>query len=77
MFACKNGHIDVVQLLLDHSDQNIDLNARNNVGRTAFMWASFNGHEDVYSFSISAVQLFLSSSQSGYIQVLIDGEFEY
>ena len=58
MFACKNGHIDVVQLLLDHSDQNIDLNARSNNGKTALMWASFNGHEDIVKLLLEYSKVF-------------------
>ena len=38
--ACKYGHKDVVQLLLDNSEiMNIDLNARNHDGFTAFILA--------------------------------------
>ena len=33
--ACENGHQDVVQLLLDNSEGNIDLNARNRWGATS------------------------------------------
>ena len=56
MIACKNGHKDVVQLLLDNSDSNIELNARTNWwGRTALMFACSNGHKDV-------VQLLLDNS---------------
>ena len=54
MFACCNGHKDVVQLFLDHSDR-IDLNARSKSGKTAFMWACVFGHKDV-------VQLLLDHS---------------
>ena len=32
--ACAIGHKDVVQLMLDHSNSNIDLNARDNEGGT-------------------------------------------
>ena len=46
MWACWNGHKDVVKLLLDHSER-IDLNARNNNGETAFIFACYNGHKDV------------------------------
>ena len=46
MWACKNGHKDVVKLLLDYSER-IDLNARNVFGTTAFMQAWYNGHKDV------------------------------
>ena len=37
MVACQNGHKDVVQLLLDNSERNIDLNAKSNFGMTAIM----------------------------------------
>ena len=63
MFACSNGHTDVVQLLLDKSEINIDLNARDNDGRTAlrkidlnarnrwretaFIYACIHGHKDI------------------------------
>ena len=47
MVACKNGHKDVVQLLLDNSERNIDLNARCVTGRTALMYANIYGHKDV------------------------------
>ena len=48
MWACRNGHKDIVQLLLDHhSDPNIDLNAKDNFGCTAFMNACKNGYKDV------------------------------
>ena len=46
MWACRNGHKDVVKLLLDNSER-IDLNARTNNGKTAFMWACYKGHKDV------------------------------
>ena len=46
MFACNNGHKDVVQLLLDHSDR-IDLNATDDRGFTAFLLACGCGHKDV------------------------------
>ena len=39
MLACKNGRTNVVQLLLDNSEMNIDLNARDNDGWTAFIIA--------------------------------------
>ena len=47
MLACYNGHTDVVQLLLDHSDPNIDLNTRGDNGFTAFTIACYKGHKDV------------------------------
>ena len=57
MFACENGHKDVVQLLLDHSER-IDLNARNFcnwspkplssfLGKTALTIAHQRGHQDI------------------------------
>ena len=39
MMACAEGHKNVVQLLLDHSVNRIDVNARNDYGYTAFMYA--------------------------------------
>ena len=49
MYACKDGHKDVVQLLLEleHSALNVELNARSNDGSTAFMWACAKGRKDV------------------------------
>ena len=46
MIACENGHKDV-QSLLDHSEMNIDLNARTDGGWTAFIFACYNRHKDV------------------------------
>ena len=41
MLACFNGYKDIVKLILDHSDsKNIDLDARDDDGRTAFELAS-------------------------------------
>ena len=31
IFDCENGHNDVVQLLLDHSESSIELNSRDNL----------------------------------------------
>ena len=45
MSACYLGHKDVVQLLMDHSG--IDLNVRDNTGRTALMIASQRGDNDI------------------------------
>ena len=49
MYACKDGHKDVVQLLLEleHSALNVELNARSNDGSTAYMWACAKGRKDV------------------------------
>ena len=55
IYACTNGHTDVVKLLLDTSEMNIDLNARSNEGSTAIMLACRHGHKDV-------VQLLLNHS---------------
>ena len=55
MVACFNGHKDIVQLLLHHSESKIDLNARSCLGRTPFIWACKYGHKDI-------VQLFLEYS---------------
>ena len=55
MYACKGGHKDVVQLLLDHSNPNVELNGNDICGITALAWACKNGHKDV-------VQLLLDHS---------------
>ena len=47
MYACHNGHKDVVKMLLEYSEGNIDFNARTNCGRTAFIFACCRGHKDV------------------------------
>ena len=47
IWACLIEQKDVVQLLLDHSDRNIDINVRDNYGRTALMWASLNEDKDI------------------------------
>ena len=56
-----NGHKDVVNLLLDHSDRidrsDIDLNARTNDGWTALMLARYNGHNDVVKLLISKLSI--------------------
>ena len=46
LWACYNGHKDVVKLLLDHSE-GIDLNTKDRWRKTAFMEACRNGHKDV------------------------------
>ena len=46
-WACKNGHKDVVQLLLDHSDPKIDLSPKNTLGWTALMNARRGGHGEI------------------------------
>ena len=47
MWACYKGHKEVVQLLLDHFDQHIELDARNDDGMSPLMWACHEGHKDV------------------------------
>ena len=42
MITCKNGHKDVVQLLMDNPETNIDLIVRSYVGMTALMFAQMN-----------------------------------
>ena len=46
--ACWTGKTKVVELLLKHYEsEDIDLNARNEYGQTAFISACLNGHKDV------------------------------
>ena len=45
--ACKCGHKEVVQVLLDTSERTIEFNARSNSGRTVSMFSCENGHKDV------------------------------
>ena len=59
MWACRNGHKDTVQLLLNCSDKKIELNIRDDLGQTAFMFACFNGNKDV-------VQLLLNCSDKDF-----------
>ena len=47
MIAFKNGHKDDVQLLMDNSKTNIDLNVRNNRRQTAQMYNCNDGQNDV------------------------------
>ena len=47
MLACSNGNKDVVQLLLNHSNPRIDVNAKANNGWTAFIIACRDGHKDI------------------------------
>ena len=62
MNACYNGHKDVVQLLLEQSGGNIDFNATDYYGRTAFMEACRKSHKDV-------VQLLLKCAKAKGIQI--------
>ena len=61
--ACKNGHKDVVQPLLDSEDKNIELNARDNEGYTQFMIACEFGQKDV-------VQLLLDHLEDIHIYII-------
>ena len=45
ILAFPGGHKNIVQLFMDHSG--IDLNVRDNTGRTALMIASQRGREDI------------------------------
>ena len=47
MMACKKGHTDVVQVILDHSNRIIDLNAKRRDGMTALMLACQNGQSNI------------------------------
>ena len=57
MSACDSGDEDIVQLLLESSeDQNFDMNVRSEYGKTAFMIACDSRDEDI-------VQLLLEYSE--------------
>ena len=46
--ACRTGKTKIVELLLKHYEsEDIDLNARNEYGQTAFISACLKGHKDV------------------------------
>ena len=63
MIACQNGYKAVAKLLLDLSDPNNDLNARNNIGWTALMQACNNGHKDVVKCEPHLPQCFAQSAE--------------
>ena len=53
MCACMFGHTDIVKLMFDHpDDRSIELNAKDNFGRTVFMFACKNGHKDVVNLML-------------------------
>ena len=59
MMVCDEGQKDIVQLILTHSDQNIDLNmSRFYDGMTALMLACKNGHTEI-------VKMFLEYKEQG------------
>ena len=45
--ACKNGRLNIVELLLKSTSLNIDVNARDNYGYTGFFFACQEGHLNV------------------------------
>ena len=47
MLACSTGDKDVVQLLLNHSNSRIEVNATNNDDWTAFRIACLYGHKNI------------------------------
>ena len=61
MFACSNGHKDVLQVHLDYSNRGIDLNAKSHRGMTrgmtAFMIASHPKMLSEYSLTIQTKAL--------------------
>ena len=49
MLACKNGHFKITKLLMENSDDNmnIDFIAKDDLGNTAFGHACINGYSDL------------------------------
>ena len=47
IYSCGGGHNDVINLILNHPDSMIEVNAQDAVGCTALMQASKYGHNDV------------------------------
>ena len=39
------GYVEIVRMLLGH--RQMDVNARDKLGRTAFLWASYKGHWEI------------------------------
>ena len=63
LMACKNGHQDVVKILLEHTaTANIDFNARDTDGSTPFLVACMYGQTDI-------VQLLLDYSDKKTIKL--------
>ena len=63
MWACQNGHKDVVQLLLENSER-IELNAISNHGWTAVMHACSNGYTDVVKLLLDHSEIELNERSS-------------
>ena len=57
--ACKNGQINIVQLLLKYADLEvdwIDLNSKNKKGYTGFHWACKQGHSAIINMLIDGAE---------------------
>ena len=61
--ACNRGYIKVVKLLLDNSNQ-IDLNARNSRGQTAFIGSCAYGQSRVVQFLLSHPSIEVNAQDS-------------
>ena len=61
MMACKNGHKDVVELLLNHSNPRIDVNAKANNDTTAFIMACKKGHKDIVKLLLERSDIDISA----------------
>ena len=58
-FACKNGRINIVQLLLKYADLEvdwIDLNSTNKKGYTGLHWACKQGHSAIINMLIDGAE---------------------
>ncbi len=45
MFASKEGHKEIVEILLQH--ERIEINQQDKRGSTALKWASYKGHKEI------------------------------
>ena len=71
MFACANGCTDVVELMLEYQTK-IDFNAKDNLGRTALLWACDMEH---WAYNMEArivVQMILNLHKSNAIEIPTD-----
>ncbi|XP_065831398.1 uncharacterized protein [Oscarella lobularis] len=50
MLACEKGHLSTVRILCSYG---CDVNVKDQIGRTAFHIASFNGHSDVVKYIVN------------------------